>query len=107
MSEKKTSESAPAAGAKTYEIKVGSQAVVCRQPKRADWRRYLDLVSSDKGKAVSASVTLFSQCLVSPKMADLDPLFDDDPVLETSLAMGFVEQLTRGYDVEGKALSAG
>ncbi len=89
---------------KRYEVTVGDHTVVCRQPKRADWRRFLDVVSGDKGKAVSASLPLFPQCLVAPKMADLDPLFDDEPQLETALAGGLIEQLMRGYDAEGKAL---
>jgi hypothetical protein len=91
---------------KVFGVEAGGYKVLCRGPKRAEWRRFLDVATADGGKRYGASVTLFSQCLVWPSSKELDAVYDDEPVLESSLVSNFVAALQEGYDGEAKKLLA-
>lgn len=86
---------------------VGEIEVLCRQPSRAEWKRFMSISFGDKSKAHDAMVTLFTQCLAwprhkSPERADLDALFERAPQVETMVAGAFVGELQNGFDAAAK-----
>jgi hypothetical protein len=81
--------------------------VLCRQPKRVEWQRYINVSAADRGKAQGALITIFTQCLVWPTLKELAPEFDDLPPLETMLAGIFLATVEEAFEGEGKKLGSG
>ncbi len=95
-----------------YSVTSGGHEVLCRGPKRVEWKRFLDAVSADPGKRYGASITLFTQCLVwpkarSPEAKELDEVFEDTPVVETAFALSFAGEVQAGFEGEAKKAEAG
>lgn len=92
-----------------YAVTSAGHEVLCRQPRRVEWRRFMDVSTADKGKVYSAMITLFTQCLVwpkpkSPEAGELEQVFEDEPQAETMLASNFIGELQKGFDGDAKKL---
>lgn len=84
-----------------FVIDDGDLQIVCRKMTRAEWKRFLD-ATEEGGKSISAIANLFRGTVLSPPLAELDKLFDEDPTLETDVAGQYVRLAKNQRQFEAK-----
>lgn len=71
-------------------LDAGDVVVFCRKMTRVEWRKFLQATADDRSRAVDEAGAQFRRAVLHPPMAELEPIFDEDPSFETNLAGSYL-----------------
>lgn len=101
ISEDKLAELKAKHGAECIVLDADDVVVVCRKMTRAEWRKFLQS-ADDKSRAADEAAAQFRRSVLSPPVAELEKVFDEDPVFETDLAGAYFQQCKSKRTIEAK-----